>query len=61
MSVETVELIHDTDYAQYFDCLHYTNEFTNTYSIKYCIQPENSIRRKLNNSFASINDESVCK
>jgi hypothetical protein len=39
--VEPVEIIHDTDYlpnAQYFDCLHYTNENTNTYSIKYCIQ-----------------------
>jgi hypothetical protein len=43
--VEPVEIIHDTDYlpnAQYFDCLHYTNENTNTYSIKYCIQRENN-------------------
>jgi hypothetical protein len=43
--VKTVEIIHDTDYlpnAQYFDCLHYTNENTNTYSIKYCIQRKNS-------------------
>jgi hypothetical protein len=42
--VETIEVIHNTDHlsnAQYFDCLHYTNEFTSTYSIKYCIQPEN--------------------
>ena len=44
VAVETMELMHDTDYllnAQYFDCLHYTNERTNTYSIKYCIQPKN--------------------
>ena len=42
--VENIEVIHNTDYlsnAQYFDCVHYTNEFTSTYSIKYCIQPEN--------------------
>ena len=50
--VESVEIIHDTDYlpnAQYFDCLHYTNENTNTYSIKYCIQRRNSshIQRRI--------------
>ncbi|CAF1457476.1 unnamed protein product [Adineta steineri] len=42
--VETTETVHNTDYlsnAQYFDCLHYTNEYTHTYSIKYCVQPEN--------------------
>ena len=42
--VGTIELLHDTDFwlnAQYFDCLHYTNEFTNTHAIKYCIQPKN--------------------
>ncbi len=44
--MESVEIIHDTDYllnAQYFDCLHYTNEITNTYSIKYCIQQKSII------------------
>jgi hypothetical protein len=51
--VKSVEIIHDTDdlpNAQYFDCLHYTNENTNTYSIKYCIQPKNSsyFQRQIN-------------
>jgi hypothetical protein len=43
VTVGTVELMYDTDYlpnARYLNCLHYTNEFTNTHSIKYCIQPE---------------------
>lgn len=43
--VQSVEIIYDTDYlpnAQYFDCLHYTNEKTNTYSIKYCIQSQDN-------------------
>jgi hypothetical protein len=41
IAVETIEMIHDIDYlpnAQYFDCLHYTNKFTNMYLIKYRIQ-----------------------
>ncbi|CAF0992343.1 unnamed protein product [Adineta steineri] len=44
VTVQGIELIHDTDIllnAQYFDCLDYTNEFTNTRAIKYCIQPKN--------------------
>ncbi|CAF1293196.1 unnamed protein product [Adineta steineri] len=44
VTIHGIELIHDTDIlpnAQYFDCLDYTNEFTNTRAIKYCIQPKN--------------------
>ena len=55
--VKSVEIIHDTDdlpNAQYFDCLHYTNKNTNTYSIKYCVQPENSsyFQRRINRNEA---------
>lgn len=56
--IEPIEIIHDTDYlpdAQYFDCLHYTNEFTNTYAIKYCIQPKdiNSFEGRINRNAQS--------
>jgi hypothetical protein len=51
--VQNIEVIYDTDnltHAQYFDCLHFTNIHTNTYSIKYCIQRKNvtSVQKQIN-------------
>ena len=51
--VQNMEVIYDTDNlkdAQYFDCLHFTNILTQTYAIKYCIQPKNvtSVQKQIN-------------
>jgi hypothetical protein len=61
VTIQIMELLHDTDNlpnAQYFDCLHYMNKFTNTYAIKYCIQPENISEYK---TLPSLNNDTQCK